>query len=387
LEEIIDSYNTEGFLDVDDVLSSLQYVLTGGLSKYYSGLDVWFDVPNDFEVTALNFQFEPNPIFEVAEPVPMTGMCLSDPAYINYFLSYPLVASVTDSTGAVFNFAHTVYIQNNSIGDWGAMSGGFNPTVQQDICSNTRCTADITVQNSAEQGIEGASVGFMGCPLGKTDENGLVESTSAPCGVGELTIYSHGYSNYEAIHTTDYIYDATITLTGMPFKRVHVYEVHIIEDTEQEKYLIADNAIGLINTDFSNLYDNNVFASMQFILLDDTDERYDVVLPASTGEFSYIPAGVYSVSSSLTEIDDDVFASRGATIVEYTLSENGDDIYVYLPFIMSFADVTGVENQGWEAIKLTALMRMCELDPVSNTPLHESFEGCEKTYDEVWTGG
>jgi len=377
MEELAGSHNLDDDIDIGAFLDSMQYA-PAGLNSYYSDLDVWFDVPDDFELTQLNFQFTPNPIFEIAEPVPLTSVCLSDPVYISYYLTYPLVVNVRDSTGSVFSFAHTVYIYDNSEGQWAVTPGGYDPSVQQEICSGARCPVKVTVEDSEGEPIEGASVSYIGCPLGKTDSDGVVEAT-APCGTGTLAVYMHGYAGYEDRHVCSTLSDKTVALTRMPYKRVRIYEVNINYLSETDTYVIAKDAVGLMNTEFNPNYLHGSTVANLYV---SSDERYPVRFTGASGELNYIPAGEYSVVGLLS--DDGYTANYGGFMMSYTLSEDDGDLYIYMPYITSFADISDEdeEEQQTEMVKLYSLLSKCGLGPISETG-PDSFDGCSKEYNEL----
>ena len=58
--------------------------------KTYSDIDVGFYLPDGFDVTRANFDMSPDTITAFAKPIPMAGVCYSEPIYVDYYLRYPV---------------------------------------------------------------------------------------------------------------------------------------------------------------------------------------------------------------------------------------------------------------------------------------------------------
>jgi len=350
-------------------------------NKYYSELDVDFWLPDGFELTPANFQFTPDPIYAFAKPVAFTGVCVSDPVYVSYFLNYPVVVTATDTlTGSVFRFAHSVYIQNNDAGEWAA-TGGYDITAQQEMCSADSCSASISVQDSGGNPLAGASVSFFGCPIGKTGTDGVLDA-SMPCGVGTLKVYKNGYQNHEQRYASSELYGATITLTRMPLKNVYLYEVNVRNESVSKQYRVNINDVGPINTVYNH---DGEMVMLRFYSA--SDEYYDMLFTTTSGQISFVPGGEYSISGTMADAED--FTPYGGILADYTLDEEDGDLYIYLPYTLGFSniasgDIAGFSRQQAEAAAtLTSLLQECGLGSVSSEPVHESFEGCIKGYDEL----
>jgi len=348
--------------------------------KYYSDLEVGFDLPDDFELNQMNFQMNPNPIYAYAKPVPLTGICLSDPIEVNYFLTYPLVISVRDSlTGASFDFANTVYINDNTAGAWTTSADGYDSTELQEICADAGCSFNILVQDSVGNPLSGASVKYLDCSIGKTNENGMLD-TWAPCGIGDLEIYKHGYGTYDQIRASSDLDGTTIQLVRIPVKQVHLYEVNVRNETTLDQYRINVNEVGPIGTDYNGYYyHGDEIANLKFYT--SPVDYYTAIFDSISGQLSYVPAGSYSVAGSL--VNSDYTTNYGTFFTSFEMSEDDGDLYVYLPYTLGFNNIEGTEAQLFAIGELSSLLSKCGLGPVSETPVHESFEGCIKSYGEL----
>ncbi len=374
IQALIEKYDLEDSLDVEDVIPSSTTTGTIGIDKYYSGLDVGFGLPDDFELTPANFQFSPNPITAFAKPIAYTSVCASDPIMVKYYLTYPLVVSVKDqATGAVFSFANTVYIYENKAVPW-SVTGGYDPSELQEICSGASCPVEITVEDSDGKPIQGASISFFNCPVGKSDAEGLVDGL-APCGVGRLRVYANGYATRDSVYASSELEELSLQLTKIPFKNVHVYEVNV--QKLNDSYMISKGDIGPINTLYNH---DDEMAMLKFYY--NVDDYYTLAYTTTSGTMSYVPANDYYVSGTLTGPG---YMLYGAFLSDYTLGTEDGDLYIYMPYMIDFRDFNteNIADYAELAKDMYNLLSTCGLGPISSARLHDSFDGCTVNFGEL----
>jgi hypothetical protein len=348
-------------------LTSPQCTLIPVNNKRYEDLDVSFHLPDDFELTHAEFQFSPDPIVAVPKVIPFVGECQSDPFYVNYYVSYPAVVRVKDSlTNNVFNFAVHVYIKDNKPGQWAASVTGYD----LGICNDMQCSARVAVRDSSGRGIDYAYVSFMGCSLGKTDENGVF-SGPAPCGIGPLEVYKEGFGTYKVMESSDTIDGIPVSLVKTPVVNLHFYQVIIQNLTLSKMYDVAKSDVKVIGED------QNVFMNFFDIA---NDEIYQRGFKARGGQIRMMPTGDYVVGGTLFSGASEL----GAFLQDFTLSEDfeGKDLYIYLPNDMDYGSILDTADKTGAMVTLTNVLRKCGLGPISTSEI-KNFNGCSVGYDEV----
>ena len=344
-----------------------KYTLTSIDGNTYSDIDVKFYLPDDFELTRETFKMTPDPISAFAKPVPFAGVCVSDPVYVNYYLTYPVVVRASDGTSNL-QFAFQVYINNNQPGDWSTIT-----TVETDthamLCSNPSCYVDMTVKSSSGQPISMASVSFMNCPLGVTDENGRIAGP-APCGAGKLEIIKNGYGAYKEMKTSDEL-TGEVTLYKRPTVNFVPYEVSVQEWSDGkhviyygEDYIrpVTDKMVYLAFYPKENPFKDRVLP-------------IEVYLDSSGTTTDVLPAGEYMASGYL--MSQDFTTMYGGFVADVVIEEDmdGKDVYVYIPVSPEFEELTNQTEIGEKMIELTNVLYECGILPVSETP-YEQEEMC-----------
>jgi hypothetical protein len=348
---------------------SPKYMLVPINGKRYEALDVNFHLPDEFELTPADFQFTPDPIVATSKMMPMVGQCQSDPVYVNYYLSYPVIARVKDPlTQNVFQFALHVFIKDNVPGEWA--SSGYETDVQRQICSNPQCTAQITVRDSSGGPVSYASVSFMGCSLGSTGPDGVLKA-AAPCGIGPLQVYRQDYDSYSKMESSDRISGLTISLVKTPLINAHFYEVTVQNMPMSGEYYITENAVTPLASGhavYMNLLDPANVKSYQF--------GYN----AAGGKISGMPAGYYVIAGTLISQVDEL----GAFLIDYNIMESldGKDVYIYLPNELGYKQITDSVQKAEATVALTNVLIKCGLGPVSTSEV-KNFKVCSVGYDEV----
>jgi hypothetical protein len=352
---------------------SPKYSLIRYGGKTHSDLDVSFFTPDDFELDPSTFQFTPSPIIAYSVPIPFVGECQSDAFYVRYYLNYPAIASVRDpESGDNLRFASQVYIINNSAADLGS----FETNVQADICSDMQCSADITIEDGSGSPVQGASVSFMGCGLGRTGPSGRLQSP-APCGIGPLKVYASGFAEFSNMTSSNSL-NVEVPITRTPSFNLHFLEANIVNNPISQNYQINDGELHALNDDHTN---EMVYMSFYNI---ESGVLYQRSFNKPVGRINRIPAGDYVISATLNDDFNEVggFALPGY----YTLEEglDGGDLYIYLPYSQDYSQISDQTDRATEMIRLTNLMIECGLGPVSDTRIdHENYAGCFRLYSEV----
>ena len=349
--------------------SSPKYMLVPINGKRYESLDVNFHLPDSFSLEQKDFQFSPDPISVTSKIIPLVGQCQSDPVYINYYVSYPVIVRVKDPlTQNVFQFALHVFIKDNKPGDWSA--SGYESDIQKQICSNPQCAADITVKDSAGRPVDYASITFMGCNLGTTNTQGRL-TVPAPCGLGPLQIYKQGYDSYSRMESSDRLSGLSISLAKTPIITAHFYQVIVQNISLNGKYDISQNGVGPIET--------GKVVYMSFFDIANV-KSYQMGYSSAGGRISGMPAGYYVIGGSLLSKGNEL----GSFLINYSLSESldGKDLYIYLPDELGYQSLTDSSQKAGATVTLTNVLIKCGLGPVSLSEV-KNFKGCSVGYNEV----
>lgn len=353
----------KGPRDVGETTSSPKYLLTPINGKNYGDIEVGFYLPDDFELTRQNFAFTPDPVNAFARPIPMTGICQSDPINVNYYVKYPVIVRVEDPlTNNAFQFAIDVAIQDNGPAAWAGLSG-YEPTELSQLCSNPQCRIRVTIKDGAGDPVPYASATFLDCPVGRADENGVLDA-SVPCGIGKLNIYNRGHDVYDEIKSSDGLADASVTLTKAPIVNLHLYEVVIDDVSSIGEYWIKEGAIKPI--------DNNIRDSAVWLTVFEhaSHQNHEFVFTESAGRLVGVPAGTQAFSAILYEnLGSASMSVTGVMADNFALKEgmDGGDLYVYVPYYPDIDLTAGDVNVAQEAAKLTNILRKCGIGPISET--------------------
>ena len=354
-----------------------KYTLVPISGKRYEDLEVDFFTPDEFSLSQPDFQFTPDPISVTANFIPMTGLCLSDPVYVNYYLSYPAIVRVKDTlTQNVFQFAVDVYIRDNLPGPW-ANQSSYESDAQKQICSNYQCFADLNVKDSSGRPLDSAEIMFMGCSLGRTNSLGRLMA-AAPCGIGPLQIYKAGYSFQPVMQSSDKLVGLALTLTKTPVVRLHFYEAIVQNLTGQYSINKADiSPLAENHRIYMKLYDMKA------------NQLYERGFSTAGSLLNNMPASDYIIAASLYSVDKDIqginrVTELGSILLNYTLSEglDGKDLYVYFPSTIQYSQITDSTQKAASGLMLSSLLYHCGLGPITknSTP---GFTVCIKGYDEI----
>ncbi len=348
-------------LNVGDSTSYPKYPLPPMNGKSYSDLGVSFKLPDNFGFDQTNLQMDPDPLIAFAKPLPRIGMCYSDPVLVSYFVSYPAVVTVKDPlTGNLFKFAMNILIQDNLPGEWVA-AAGYDDGVQEEICSLDECLADITVVDASGNPVSGASVKFSGCGIGVTDGGGELKGL-APCAVGLLEITKAGHGIYSEMKDAGEIRTITVTLPKTPHVSIYFYEVPIDNqsDAQGERYVIYHNTIGAME---------GKKVARLFLTSLDTVDSYEIMSEDSIEILNYVPAGRYSIATGIFSDDVSLMYGGGASMAyEIAESLDGKALYIYIPTMVGFEDITDPDAQVGATVTLTAVLEKVGIDPITPIP-------------------
>ncbi len=341
--------------------------------KEYQGINITFDLPDGFELIHDNFQLSPDPITVFAQPIPLVGICQSEPVYVNYYLSFPVVVRANDPlTGNTFKFAIHVYVLDNEPGSWVNISG-YEPDIQTQICQSQECSIKITVKDSSGDPVPYAAVNFMGCSLGRTSPGGILE-TAAPCGLGPLEVYKEHYATYDEMKTSDEVENITVTLEKTPLVNIHLYEVNVFNNTAINKYQILADSINPVDS-----FDARPEAVHMTFFKSPEGKSYERIFDSRSGVIRTIPPANYYVAGML--LNSETFASSyGGFGTEFTLREDmdGKDLYIYLPYIFGFGSLD--TNSSLKTIvRMTELLEGCGIGPISEAEVEAT--ACSRSYD------
>lgn len=347
--------------------------------KEYQGVNITFDLPDEFELVQENFQLSPNPITVFAQPIPLVGVCTSEPVYVNYYLSFPVIVRVNDPlTGNTLRFAIHVYVLDNEPGSWTNISG-YEPNIQTQICQAQQCSAKITVENSGGDPVPYAAVNFMGCSLGRTSSGGVLETT-APCGIGPLQVYKEHHAAYDEMTTSDDTAGGiTVTLEKIPYVNIRLYEVNVFNNTAINKYQIPADSINPIDS-----FEARPEAAYLTFFKSPEGKSYERIFDSRGGLIRTIPPASYYVAGML--LDSETFASSyGGFAAEFTLREDmdGHDLYIYLPYVFGF-DSLDTNTSLRTIVSMTNLLEECGIGPISETEVDtDAVLPCSKAYGEL----
>jgi hypothetical protein len=343
--------------------SSPKWPLVPINGRGYEELDVAFMLPDDFGLDHSNFRMSPDPATGVAEPIPMMGECMgSEPIWVEYTIEYPAIVTVPDpDTGNTFQFAFQVFIVDNAPADWSTAAPAED--LQAGVCSDMGCVLELNVQDSSGSPVEAAAVGFMGCSLGRTDSTGYL-ATLAPCGSGTLHVYARDYGEYLDARTSAQL-DGTVTLYRRPTINLMVQEVRV-QDYGSGSYMIFTDGV-------TSVEDKRAFIT--FRSAQDFTE-YSFYPEGSSMTVSSMPAGNYYVSASL--LSPDFSTAHGAFAYPYTIREDTQSLYLYIPTIIpALGEIEDELQRNLKVGELSRFLEMCGAGPVSETP-YSSEEACSE---------
>jgi len=337
---------------------SPKYTLTPLNGKVYNNIGVEMTLPDNFVLARGTFGYKQEPIKLISDVVHFTGECVSDPLSVDYFMDYPAVIILNDpDTGNDMRFALDVYIKDSLPGSWPV--SGYETTPQVQVCKTESCQIDIVVQDNKGLGIPNADIVYMGCPVGKTDNNGIFAGY-APCGIGNLEVFKKGYGSFdEAVDSNGLI--KTVTLHRMP-------EVNLVFN----EIVFKDHGVDIYLLDSSNVrFNDDNLVYMEWVSLT-TGETKEVYSDEGKYILKYMPADEYSVAAAM--YNTTIKGISGAFGTRFALTEAmaGKTIYVTIPVMTGFARPIDYSTPYDLVGKMVAIMEECDIEPISEEPPYVS---------------
>ncbi len=355
--------------NVGDITSYSKYIIPQFNGNTHSGIEVSFHLPDGFELEPGSFYFTPNPISAVAKPIPMTGVCVSDPVYVNYYMRFPVVVRAKDPlTGNSFHFAHEVFINGNSPGEW-TQEAVRAQELQALLCADTKCSSSISVTDLSGSPVEGASVYFLGCQIGKTDSSGSLRAP-IPCGRGSLQVIKPGHEIYSQTLAPTELGSFQTTVPRTLNAKVNFYQVNLL--------------------DYSSTYEIDSIETLppgkkvMLTLRSFTGKPYSFVFDGS-GILTQVPAGEYSLLAVL--MDDEFRQAFGQVELLYDFSEDLEELNVYVPTNYQFSQLSQAEDLEEltdKGFAFTEMMEQCGIGPVSEAPVDDDETiPCIRSHDQL----
>ncbi len=361
------------------------YPISSVGGKFYPDMQVAFAYPDswDSEIDKY-FMFSPDPLRVIPKPImPLIPICMG-PYSVAYSFRYPVVVMVEDTTlGQWFKFAVMVDVQNTQPGNCTAEFGQESEYTKTCV-TDAKCSAKVTVKDTAGKPIEGADVSFYICDVGKTDKNGVVEA-KIPCIVSELHVYSTGYRTFGDLFRSDEVADKTVTMEKIEdtitihFKALEaeasgtgsngVYGSYSIKSASKDLTAFGDRKLTLFLT-FSPEDPNYFTGEDSAIVLTNYDESGGLLTATQTPGIQPVE---YRITASLSDTTDEENSMPvGYIDTQFEIKEGKKDIYVYLPAVLK-ADGSDLPAPGIdpaEAAKLTSLVKAkCGGQAVSDSEL------------------
>ncbi|MBI4020312.1 MAG: hypothetical protein HY367_03185 [Candidatus Aenigmarchaeota archaeon] len=360
---------------IDRSVTSPQYSLAPIGGKDYNGISVSFWLPDGFALNRNNFAFTPDPIDAVAEPIPLAGICQSDPVYVKYSLNYPAIVRSRDPvTGSSLQFANSVFIKDNKPGQWSDTSL-YQAGAQAELCSNPLCAADIRVQDTLGRPLASAGISFLGCAVGETDSQGRFAG-KVPCGLGVLQAGREGYDTFgDVVSSSDLLGGVAVVLPKKPSFTLDIQEVNVRDESLAEQYRINPIDISALGSTGGRIVHMAFLPSIG-------SQPFERFIGDQHATISGIPTGEYTVSAVM--LDRDTGAALGGFVTGFSVTEDleGKEVNMYLPYLFAFSQQADEERIA-SMIKMDILFRNpdCGLGPLSTA--EAGFDGCVVKYGDV----
>jgi len=392
----------------------------------YENLDIYLRMADDFVFDNHNVIMVTNNDPLVTSSILTPPVCVQE-FNMGYDVSYPLIISVKDTeTGGFFNFASHVFVESNGLHMFPGKCSDITAPGEGE-CENPQCTVNTRIIDDLSAPIEGAFVAFGNCPVGYSDENGLVSGPSA-CS-GEFLIYKNDtYEYYEEENILNQDIDSVYILRKVPFMTVHFREVNMFIDYKPilgggwqtceacgsckpgysldtrvrcerdlmiKEYMFVEFTpshkpsltLPITNVDSASAdsdcmdsadcqfcMDNAETASTGGSLSDVQKACQKCSVDCASGvlentTIEYIMSGKHNIEGSV--LDPYVTREAGGMITTYTLDRDEDEIYINMP---RSEPKSGNDYQVKDSEKLclTNYLATCDISPISETEIIES---------------
>ena len=337
-------------------------------------LDVKFDL--GAELDELSFQMYPNPVDVRTSAPQYIPICFSNPYRVDYRLFYPVVGEVKDGD-LDFKFAFMVYVEGYEPGDLGNVGVDLNLDYykeQLEVCQNALCSADLNVRD-IEGPVEGATLIFQGCGLGRTDTQGNLKA-KVPCGIGLFDVRDVEHKLYSSLKSSDDLNGGVIFISRTPTSTFHLYNLEVEKISGE-----AGKPEGTYK--ITKVEENTKEASL---VVDFGGQGFSQETEGSLVVSSTIPAGEVTMSVAVKEAGKDL----GGLITYPFITEFDQDYWVYTGLLKSGIDTTktGEEaalEQFDQLAILSNIVALCgdqigESLPIASSKVDESkILGCQVT--------
>jgi hypothetical protein len=338
------------------------------LDKIYDGIDINFDLPENFEFNKITLQFNPNPIYQEAHPVEYFGnkYCERDNVEVKYRINYPVVVIITDTlTKDPFIFVMDIFVDANAPGDFSKKTEYDKENIIHSyICDKKDCEMSLkVVRVYSDEPLSNVGVKFAGCTIGKTNENGVLEA-SIPCGSGTLSLVKKGFAVFKEDVSSDELKNLKIQLKKNYQVPIFLYEA-VIEKTD-ESYKIAKSGLQTLKS--------SSISEIRFVpvKIKEDDMSYltkpTVIIAMRPADRVNLAEGYYIVNTFLRLGSESQsvggFVSTNAYFVNENAQENG--FHIVLP---RYEDITTLpEEEIFTLFSQTFpnLLEKCKLGPVSS---------------------
>ena len=229
-----------------------KYYLPDLSGKKYGDLAINFFRAS--EVNRANF-FVPNNLISIINAhiiAPFVAECVND-----YDVQYSADLPVVVDTGSL-RFAVNNNIKDNEIG---LCSSPENFAEQANICDQAKCSVEINVVDTKNQPVDGATVTFGACLVGKTGSSGFV-SGRIPCGLSELVVSHPNYNHYSEVSSLQA--NKTVVLKKAPKLFVSFNAAPISSGLSSTKPYVNQYVIG--SPYFTSMYNDPVLGPLLRII-------------------------------------------------------------------------------------------------------------------------
>jgi hypothetical protein len=304
--------------------------------KAFPGLNVAFIYPENWNLDE-NFGFSPDPINVLPFPtIYFIPYCMT-PYYVSYSMQYPVVVMVEDKQlNKWFTFSVFVNIENNQPGEcqlqMGPMSSEYQELLRQSVNP-----VKITVKDSSNKAVEGATVMFGSLSLGKTDSSGVVEN-KVPYMLSELRVYKEGYKIHRELLTYDEL-NTTVTLKKLQENiTLHFYGIPMTATGRTGPGAYANYAAGN-PVPFSSSFPIQATAVFQ------PTNSYEVTIMLNNfNGTDFIDTMVYQglypsdFNVYLSGVSNSTQLAVGYANSTFTIGETDRNLYVYVPAVEGIAE-------------------------------------------------
>lgn len=300
-----------------------------------------------------------------------------------YNIDYPVITQVKDElTGNFFSFASRVFIENP--GSEQSMAPGscenLPPIPPEGQCQNLDCMAEITVIDSDQNPLEGATAVFAGCNIGSSNSEGVIEGPIL-CESGNLHISppSDSYEFFNGIKDPSTI-DGTYTLANIPSVTIHFREVFIteVEDEQGDLNYYQCEVIPTNTNDDKWTSSQALSPSGDYPILPNIDpdsvevspdcepggDPDQCVVDFDTLEnviIEYIPAGNYDIDAVLYDLSEG--KAKGAFYSNENYPSQDKDLYFHLPRTIDQYDPP---SQPQKEALTAQLANQCSIDAITD---------------------